>query len=522
MSLEQRIGQVFIWTYPGQSLNSQGESWLEKYQPGALIVFGRNIKSPEQIAKFNSDLQKFAARKMKAPFFLMIDQEGGTVTRLRTQVPLPSALALGKMDDTKFTQGFGKALAIVLRTLGFNVNLAPVLDISAPSKDSFIGNRTFGEDPAQVSERAGAYAEGLNEGGVMPTAKHFPGHGGVVQDSHQTTPKKLATYEELADKDLVPFEEFAQAEYPRAMMMAHMALPNIDPSGVPSTYSKILIQDYLRGKLKYDGLVITDDLEMAGAASDNDFGEHAVRAFLAGNDMLMLAGVGAHQKQAFQKFIAATKSGRIPESRLRESVERILTYKAKLGVAPFAFSDKNSKASIAALEALSKQVLQKNVHLALENRTAPWPEIKPETRALVLGSEKRFFQSFQKNFRGQASFFQLTPASLERAGKEIDKGAYDLLIYYASGVATARWLVHLKPDQRAKMVVINANHDAEVEGQGAFLSVLNISTHYPDCGADLSESLNNPEVRAPAQSKEPGLSNDSAGPMPSPMPSPVE
>lgn len=521
MTPQQRVGQVFIWTYPGLSLNSQGEAWLEKFQPGALIVFGRNIKTPDQIAKFNSDLQKFAARKMKAPFFLMIDQEGGTVTRLRTQVPLPSALALGKMTDSKFTQAFGKALGTMLKSLGFNVNLAPVLDISPPTKDTFIGNRTFGEDPATVSERAGAYAMGLHEGGVMPTAKHFPGHGGVAQDSHQTLPKKLATYEELAEKDLVPFQSFAKAQYPRAMMMAHMALPNIDPTGVPSTYSKVVIQDNLRDRMGYGGLVITDDLEMAGASSDDDRGEHAIRAFLAGNDMIMLAGVGAHQKQAFTKFLAAVKSGRISEARLRESVERVLEYKIKMGIAPFKFSDKDAKTSIAALEALSKQVLQKNFRMALENRSVPWPEITPETRVLVLGSERRFFQSFQKNFRGKAKFFQLTPATLEKAGKEIEKTPCDLIVYYASGVQTARWLVNLKPEQRAKMVVVNANNDAEVDGQGAFLTVLNISTHCPDCGSDLGDSMNNPEVRAPAQST-PELGNESAVPIPTPSPSPVE
>ena len=505
MSLEQRVGQVFIWTYPGQSLTAPGATWLEKYQPGALIVFGRNIKSAEQIAKFNFDLQKFAAKKMRAPFFLMIDQEGGTVTRLKTQVPLPSALALGKMNDTKFMQKFGNAVAVVLKGLGFNVNLAPVLDISAPTKDSFIGSRTFGNDPVLVSERAGAYAEGLNEGGIMPTAKHFPGHGGVSQDSHHTTPKKLATYEELADRDLVPFEDFAQAEFPRAVMMAHIALPNVDPSGVPSTYSKILIQDYLREKLGFDGLVITDDLEMAGATPGDDIGEHAVQAFLAGNDMLLLAGVGARQKQAFNKVLEAVRSGRVSEARLRESVERILAYKLMLALAPRPFNKKLSKDSVATLESLSKQVQQKNFHLALESKSASWPQIKPETHTLVLGSEHRFFNSFQKSFLGKATFFHLTPQSLGSVEHELEKVPYDLIIYYASGVQTARWLVRLTPAQRAKTVVINSNHDAEVESQGAFLSVLNVGTHCPECGTALGSWINTPEIRAPAQEPEPVL-----------------
>lgn len=501
MSLKQKVGQVFIWTYPGTSFSTVAQTWLEQYQPGALIVFSRNIQSPAQIARFNSDLQKFAAKKMKAPFFLMIDQEGGTVTRLRTSTPLPSALALGKMDDTEFTQKFGHAVADVIKSIGFNVNLAPVLDISNPDKDSFIGNRAFGNDPDVVAERAGAYSLGLSEGGVMPTAKHFPGHGGVVQDSHQTTPKKLATYEELADKDLVPFEEYAQSEYPRAVMMAHLALPNIDPSGVPSTYSTLLIRDHLRTKLKYDGLVITDDLEMSGASVEYSVGERAIRAFLAGNDMLMLAGSPAHQKAAFNAVFDAVKSGRISEARLKESVSRILAYKRQLKIDGFTYNEKKSKENVLALEVLSKQVLHKNLKLALEEKTTPWPEVTDETRTLVLGSDKRFFQSFQMNFRGKAGFFQLTPQSLARASKAVTKDSLDLIIFYASGAQTARWLSHLTPELRTKTIVVNVNNPAEIENQASYLAVLNMNSAFPESGAPLAEFLCKPELRTPASKK---------------------
>ncbi len=501
MSVEQRVGQVFIWTYFGTSFSPMMQSWLEKYQPGALIVFSRNIQNAAQIAKFNSDTQKFAAKKLKTPFLLMIDQEGGTVTRLHTSVPLPSALALGKMDDLKFITNFGKANGEVLRSVGFNVNLAPVLDISNPDKNSFIGNRAFGEDPDAVADMARAYSEGLGAAGIIPTAKHFPGHGGVVQDSHQTTPKKLATYDELAEKDLIPFEEYAHMEIPKALMMAHLALPNIDPSGLPSTYSNVLIQQTLRAKLKYEGLVLTDDLEMVGASTDQAIGERAVRAFLAGNDMLMLAGSPAHQKQAFAAMVSAVTSGRVSAARLKETVLRILTYKQEIHAGTVLYDDKKTKTSISALDSLSREVLKLNFTLSHEGKVAQWPDVNTDTKVLVLSSDRRFFQGFQSAFKGSAKFFLLTPESLKKVGPEIAQEKYAFAIFYASGAQTAHWLTNLSPEMRAKTIVVNANHTGEVEAQNSFLSVLTINSHNPECGFSLGEFLTTPEVRVPASSE---------------------
>lgn len=498
MTLKQKVGQVFIWTYPGTDFTPWMERWLAEYQPGALIVFRRNIQSPGQIARVNQKVQALAAKKMLAPLFLMIDQEGGTVTRLRTTVPLPSALALGRMEDTAFIQRFAKAKADALFTLGFNVNLAPVLDISNPNKDSFIGNRAFGENPESVSEIARAYAQGIHEGGVVPTAKHYPGHGGLAQDSHRTTPQKLSTYEELADKDLLPFEAFAEAEFPRAMMMAHLALPTIDSTGLPTTYSKVLIQDYLRGKLKYDGLVITDDLEMSGASFDSDIGERAIRAFLAGNDMLMLAGSPGHQKRAFEALYAAVKNGQIDEARLKESVLRILNYKKEMKLGPFEFEQKKARLAITALDALSREVLKKNFRQSLAGKTAAWPEVTSETRALVLSSEKQFFSGFQSAFPGRSKFFHLTPQSLAHAANEIKKDTHSIVIFYASGTQTAHWLARLDPKSREKTIVVNTNHAGDVGSQDSFMSVLNINTRDPGAGFELGQALSSPDARVPA------------------------
>jgi len=499
MTVQQKVGQVFIWTYYGTELSPLMQRWLEKYQPGALIVFKRNIKSTRQIALVNQKLQALAAQKMSAPLFLMIDQEGGLVTRLRTSVPLPSALALGKMNDSEFIETFAQASAEVLHDVGFNVDLAPVLDISNPNRDSFIGNRAFGENPETVAELAIAYAQGINAGGLIPTAKHYPGHGGITQDSHRTTPQKLATYEELADKDLVPFEEYAQSEFPRAMMMAHLSLPAIDTSGVPTTYSKILIQSYLREKLKYDGLVITDDLEMSGASIDADIGERAVRAFIAGNDMLMLAGSPAHQKKAFEALLTAVKSGSISEERLKQSVLRILNYKKAMKIGPFNFDDKRTTTAIAHLDGLSKEVHKKNFQLSVAGKTASWPKLDPKSEVLVMSADQQFYTGFQAAYHGKSKYFHLTPQSLERVAGELGQERYSLAIYFASGNQTAHWLEKLPAALRSKLIVVNANHAGDVEDQKTFLSVLNINSYDPAAGFALGETLETPpDQRAPA------------------------
>lgn len=498
MTLKQKVGQVFIWTYPGTAFSPVTERWLSTYQPGALIVFKRNITSPKQIAQMNQKLQELAARRMKAPLLLMIDQEGGNVVRLRTDAPLPSALALGKMDDPPYIEAFAKTKAEALRSLGFNVNLAPVLDITNPNRDSFIGNRAFGEDPDSVAQVANAYARGISAGGMIPTAKHYPGHGGEVQDSHKTTAKKMSTFEELSESDLIPFKKFSKSEAPRAMMMAHIALPTIDPSGVPTTYSRILIQEHLREKLKFNGLIFTDDLEMGGASIENDIGSRAVRAFLAGNDMLMLAGSPTHQKAAFNAILTAVQDGRICEERLRESVQRILAYKKSLALTPFRYDEKKSKAAIASLDDLSREVMKKNFRLSLTGKTASWPEVQAGTKALVLSADREFSSGFDAAFRGRTKFFLLTPQTLGRAMAEINKPEYAFAVFYASGSQTAHWLSTLNPETRSKMIVVNANHSGEVEKQESFMSVLNINSRDPDSGFALGEALGSSEFRTPA------------------------
>lgn len=503
MTIEEKVGQTMIWTFAGTSFSAHTQKILERYQLGALIAFSRNIKSTSGIAKFNLEAQKFASRKLRAPLLLMVDQEGGAVTRVRVGTPLPSALALGRMQNSQFVESYAQTNAELLTTLGFNVNLAPVMDMSNPSSNSFISNRVFGAEPEDVTELSLAYAKGISLGGMIPTAKHFPGHGGMVNDSHVKAVKKIATLEELENKDLMPFMRYASQTYPKALMMAHMALPNIDASGVPATYSSKIIQEILREKYEYKGLVITDDLEMGGASISPDLGERAVRAFLAGNDMVMLAGHPRNQRKAFEAMVAAVKIGRIPMDRLNQSVARILETKTQLKKPLLRVDKKKSLDIKTKLEALSREIMLKNFKEAIKSKTSQWPTVDSDTRVVVLSSDRRFYAAFKRQFKGKADFKDLSPETIDQAAAEIADERRSMAVFYASGGKTANWLTQLGPELRAKVIVINCNNPGKIEDPSGFLSVLNINSQSPESGGWVANELNAPsDIRAPATAAE--------------------
>ena len=177
----------------GEKLNHGLDSAIRGNKPGAIIVFGRNIKSADQISKLCYSAQAASYEATGVPLLIAVDQEGGNVTRIRTAPPLPSALALGKTRDPALAKEAGHGTGRLLRSLGFNMNLAPVMDVTDPSHDRFIGTRTFGDDPQLVAKMSTAFALGLQESDILPTGKHFPGHGGLNQDSHLGTPTKRAS-----------------------------------------------------------------------------------------------------------------------------------------------------------------------------------------------------------------------------------------------------------------------------------------------------------------------------------------
>lgn len=288
-------------------MNHQLKDTLETLYPGAIISFKRNIKTPWQTAELNSMAQEISLKNTNLPLLIMVDQEGGVVSRIKTRPYSPSALSIGFTENPSLAKEAGLATGKVLSLVGFNMNLAPVVDISDPFQTNFIGNRSFGKDPHLVKVMGQKFADGLEDSGVLPTLKHFPGHGGSIKDSHYSLPSKLSSEEELLANDLIPFSHFSKGTFPGAVMVAHISFPNIDSSGLPATFSKVLINNVLRERLGFEGLIITDDIEMHGAKIIPSVGERAVRAIEAGNDMVMIAWTKKIKKAAYNALLNAVK-----------------------------------------------------------------------------------------------------------------------------------------------------------------------------------------------------------------------
>lgn len=512
MTLEQRVAQTFIWGFSGTRATPALMQSILKYQPGALIAFKRNIESVESIAKFNISVKRaFVAAGRPSPF-IMVDQEGGIVSRLQLKVPVPSALALARTQNSDLVKQFGMSVGELLAASGFSVNLAPVMDIATPNKDSFIGSRAFGDNPERVAEMSAAFADGLASSGILSTAKHFPGHGGINADSHRTTPKKLSTSEELNLWDLVPFKHFSQLPYNKMVMIAHIAYPGVDPSSMPATYSSTLIKGLLKDQLKFSGLVITDDLEMHGAYSAGDIGERAVKAFEAGNDMLMFAGTHANQKHALNAIVAAVRNGRIPEARLNDSVLKILRYKGTRNRSQPLLNADRLASAVHSVESLSLQVMKENFVQSVHLPEGLGASLQNQSSVTVYSSSASFYNYFKNRYSKPVKHFYLSPKSLNQARREIFKRKKAISIFYASGSATARWLSALPSDIKSKIIVVNCNHPGELSSSDDFLTLVQMNTPSPESGAWLAHFLNRqimePDLRQPASQIDTSASSD--------------
>ncbi|MTE19469.1 glycoside hydrolase family 3 protein [Streptomyces sp. TRM43335] len=348
MSLEEKVGQLFVVEVYGQSADTAAAGnrvlygvdtpaeVIAKYRPGGVIYFDArrgpdNVRDPRQIARLSNGLQR-AARSTGArvPLLISIDQEGGSVvyrlTEPATLLPGNMALAAGRSEAD--TRRSAEVIGRELSALGITQNYAPVADVNVNPANPVIGVRSFGSDPDLTASLVAASVRGYHRGGVASAAKHFPGHGDTDTDSHTGLPQINHTREELDRIDLPPFRA-AIARGVDTIMTAHIVVPALDPSGVPATMSRPIITGLLREELGFDGLIVTDALDMRGASGEFPEDVAPVRALQAGCDQLVLA---PRLDTAYDAVLAAVRGGEVPLSRLDASVERILAHKIHRGL----------------------------------------------------------------------------------------------------------------------------------------------------------------------------------------------
>ncbi len=330
MTLEEKVGQLFQIGFTGTTVTPEIKEMIEDYHIGGVIYFRRNISSLEQVTRLSNELQRLAMEKESGvPLFISTDQEGGIVTRLTGGTHFPGNMALGAAGDIELARKAGQAVARELRGAGINMNLAPVLDVNNNPENPIIGVRSFGEDPQQVAALGTAFIQGMQAEGVIACGNHFPGHCDTDTDSHLDLPIIRHERERLEEVEFYPFKEAIKAGLD-SIMTAHIYFPAIESEeGIPATLSHAVLTDLLRKEMGYEGLIITDCMEMDAIVSTFGTVEGSIMTLNAGSDMVLISHTLNRQKNAIKAVIEAVRSGRISEERIEESVRRILEIKEK-------------------------------------------------------------------------------------------------------------------------------------------------------------------------------------------------
>ncbi|WP_087972527.1 beta-N-acetylhexosaminidase [Oceanobacillus rekensis] len=342
MTLNEKIGQMLMpdfRNWDGKNVTEmlpEIENLVKEYHLGGVILFAENVVTTEQTARLVAEYQEASE---KYGLLLTIDQEGGIVTRLQSGTHMPGNMALGATRSVETAENVGRVIGVELNALGINMNLAPVLDVNNNPDNPVIGVRSFGESPQLVAEMSSAYIQGLQSTGVAATAKHFPGHGDTAVDSHLGLPEVPHNKERLLEVELFPFQQ-AMKEDIDAVMTAHVTFPMIDDTKVisqkdgteislPATLSHKVLTGLMREEMGYDGVIITDALNMAAIAEHFGSVDAVIRSVKAGTDIILMP-VGLEEVAG--GLLEAVETGEITEDRIEESVERILTLKVERGI----------------------------------------------------------------------------------------------------------------------------------------------------------------------------------------------
>ena len=324
MSLQEMVGQMFLVSVGGTEPDYYINKMIRERNIGGVILFAYNMKGEAQTRSLVCDLQDLSVRtKPEIPLFVAVDQEGGDIASVPWVAPEPAAAAVGRGGDPGEARRIAARMGSQLSRAGINTDLAPIVDTG---HGAAIGNRSFGKDPELVARMGAAAIAGFEEAGVVSAAKHFPNHGPATSDSHVSLPVIRHGERELEKQDLPPFRAAIDAGVPM-VMAGHLVYPAVDPER-PASLSRAATS-VLRGDLGFDGVVVTDDLAMAGARGGGTVADAAVEAVGAGVDLLLISSAPQDQADAYDAVVGAVRSGEIPRSRVEESVGRLLAVKEK-------------------------------------------------------------------------------------------------------------------------------------------------------------------------------------------------
>lgn len=384
LSTEQKIAQlIFVRANtPGKPYFSEVDSLISTYNIGGVVFFkGDPVSQVEQTNEWNS--------MSKIPLMVAIDAEWGLSMRLSNTVRYPLQMTLGAVQNNNFIYAMGKQVGQQCRRMGIHMNFAPVVDVNSDPSNPVIGMRSFGQDPENVAQKGFVYAKGMQDEGIIACAKHFPGHGNTHVDSHHDLPVINSSIEDLNNYDLMPFRYLADKGV-GSVMIAHLSVPAMDPTNdLPSTLSNKIVTDYLKDTLGFRGLIVTDGLDMKGVTKNFEIGEVALKALVAGNDILLIPD---DVPTSIKNIVNAVKKGDISNDRIDHSCKKILKYKYLTGAI-----DKTPISTENLLEDLNQDIYKSTSQLlteasitVLKNKDSILPlkdKYKGKRAMLVIGTE---------------------------------------------------------------------------------------------------------------------------------------
>ena len=324
MTIDEKIGQMITIYYSAPSMDQTLKKAIEEVRPGGFILFSENMTSFDGTLRLIKDIKELSS----IPMFISIDQEGGIVQRLLSikgvdVSNIPSMYDVGLKNDLSLTYEVGKLIAEELKVFGINMDYAPVIDVYSNPNNTVIGKRSFGTSTSVVSNQGLMLAKGLEDNGIIPVFKHFPGHGNTETDSHYDLPVVTKSKEELMNSDLIPFKD-AIDNNASVIMVGHLAVPSITNDNTPASLSKTLITDFLKKELNYKGLVVTDALNMGALTKYYSKEEICGKAVEAGVDILLMP---TSSRVCLKSVKDALNNKKITEDQINESVRKILTIK---------------------------------------------------------------------------------------------------------------------------------------------------------------------------------------------------
>lgn len=355
LTIEEKIGQLFLIGIHGTELTDDAASLVNEIRPGGVCLFARNVSSREQVRALNDAI----SQAIRIDPILTLDEEGGLVDRLRRIMrPVPAA---SRSETPESTRKAADLIAETLRILGFNMDLAPVVDVIDDDRRAFsngLASRTYGNSPIDVVDHAAAFIDALETHGISGCVKHFPGLGASTVDSHEELPVVEISDDELLSCDLLPYRRLLDRRR-IAVMVGHAAYPNtryheVDANGrsLPATLNPKLLRGLLRDEMSYNGLIVTDDLEMGAIIRNYGMGEACVMSLQAGVDMLAICAEEKNIREGYSAVTNAIDDGRLSMAEIDRSVERVLAFKSDLAT-PSEFDNDRLEAICGEIEQLN-------------------------------------------------------------------------------------------------------------------------------------------------------------------------